>query len=149
MKKIFLSFTVFSVIGSCSTDNDNNNEQEISPIIGTWNQYKGEEHTSFNNKVKVHYPEGCESENTFEFNQTHLNTVGYALSKGACVPSEAYNTQYTYDKTSKKLWYKDNNSNAVIVSKLTPTEMVTEDRTEDRDDDGIKDLVIRYFRKIK
>lgn len=149
MKKLFLSLAVFSAIASCSSDNDNNNEEESSPIIGIWNQYRGEEYTSSDHKVKVHYPEGCESENTFEFGKTDLNTAGYALNKGVCILSETHNTKYTYDKASKKLWYRDNYNEAFTVSKLTQTELVTEDRTEDRDGDGIKDLVTRYFRRIK
>lgn len=148
MKKLFLSVAVFSAIVSCSSDNDNIKE-EVSPIVGTWNQYKGEIYTTSDNTTEAVYPHGCESENTFEYNKTEVNTVGYAPNKdGVCVPAVYYNAKYTYDKDSKKLRYGNNNT-FYTISKLTFTEMVTEDRTEDRDGDGMKDVVIRYFRRIK
>ncbi|MDN3694554.1 hypothetical protein QWZ06_20920 [Chryseobacterium tructae] len=149
MKKLFLALAAFSAIISCSSDDDNSKKEEVSPIVGTWNQYKADVYTTSDNKTKAVYPSGCESENIFEYNKTEVNTVGYSLNKdGVCVPSDYHNAKYTYDQNDKKLWY--NNSNRVYkVTKLTVTELVTEDNTEDRDDDGKNDVVIRYFRRVK
>ncbi|WP_160139298.1 lipocalin family protein [Chryseobacterium sp. c4a] len=149
MKKLFLALAAFSAIVSCSSDDNNSKKEEVSPIVGTWNQYKADVYTTSDNKTKAVYPSGCESENTFEYNKTEVNTVGHSLNKdGACVPSDYHNAKYTYDQNAKKLWY--NNSNRVYkVNKLTSTELVTEDNTEDRDGDGMNDVVIRYFRRVK
>lgn len=148
MKKIFLSLAVFSVIVSCSSDDDTKKE-EVSPLVGTWNQYRGDVYTTLDNKTTTVYPTGCDSENTFEYNKTEVNTVGYAANKDkVCVPAQYHSAQYTYDKETQKLTYIESKKN-YKVTKLTATELVTEDNSEDRDGDGLKDVVTRYFRRIK
>lgn len=139
----------FSAILSCSSDDDSPKKEEMSAIVGTWNQYKGEVYTTSNNQTVTVYPKGCESENIFEYNKTEVNTVGYEANKdGVCVPAQYKSAKYTYDQGAQKLWY-NNPDIAYKITKLTLTELVTEDSSEDRDNDGLNDVVIRYFRRVK
>ncbi|REC59179.1 hypothetical protein DRF65_27445 [Chryseobacterium pennae] len=145
MKKIFLALAVFSAMVSCSSDDDSPKKEEVS-LIGTWNQYKGDFYTTYDNKTQTLYPKGCESQNTVEYNETEVNVVNYdSNNEGKCVPAVHKNAKYTYDKETKKLTH----GKVYIVTKITPTELVTEDHNTDWDGDGKYDVTIRYFRKIK
>lgn len=145
MKKLFLPFAVFSVMVSCSNDDDSPKKEEAALLIGTWNQYKGEFYTTYDNKTQTVYPNGCESQNTVEYNETEVNVVNYESKDGKCAPAVPKNAKYTYDKGTQKLTH----GKEYIVTKLTPTELVTEDHNTDWDGDGKKDVTTRYFRKIK
>lgn len=145
MKKLFLLLAAFSAIVSCSSDDDTPQKAEAALLIGTWNQYKGDFYTTYDNKTQTVYPNGCESQNTVEYNETDVNVVNYESKDGTCTPAVNKNGKYTYDKETKQLIH----GKVYIVTKITPTELVTEDHNMDWDGDGKKDVTTRYFRKVK
>ncbi len=145
MKKLFLLLAAFSAIVSCSSDDDSPKKDEAALLIGTWNQYKGDFYTTYDNKTQTLYPNGCESQNTVEYTENEVNVVKYESKDGTCVAALPKNGKYTYDKVTKKLTH----GKVYIVTKITPTELVTEDHNTDWDGDGKNDVTTRYFKRIK
>lgn len=145
MKKLFLALAVFSAMVSCNSDDDTPKKDEASLIMGTWNQYKGDFYTTYDNKTQTVYPNGCESENTVTYDEVEVHVVNYSNKDGKCVESANKIGTYIYDKQTKKLTH----GKVYIVTKVTPTEMITEDHNTDWDGDGKNDVTTRYFRKIK
>lgn len=87
MKKLFLPLAVFSAMASCSSDDDTPKKEAAALLIGTWNQYKGDFYTTYDNKTLTVYPNGCESQNTVEYNEIEVNVVNYESKDGTCVPA--------------------------------------------------------------
>nr|WP_315035187.1 lipocalin family protein [uncultured Chryseobacterium sp.] len=146
MKKLFLSFAVFSAIASCSSDN---NEEHRAPIEGTWKVSKAEIDVPSTGKITTIIPTGCEVENTLEFNGVHQLAINYKLKNDVCVPT-TYTVKYNYDKPSKVLYYnEDTGQYSYKVTKLTREEMIIENDQYGFDDQGNTKVLRRYYKKIK
>ncbi|GAE66521.1 lipocalin family protein [Chryseobacterium indologenes] len=149
MKKLFLSFAVFSAIVSCSSDNDND-EQKAS-IIGKWKVSKAEIITPGTNKTTIILPEGCEVENTLEFDGVNQIAMTYEQKNDACVP-KANSLKYNYDKPSHVLYYNFENGGqySYKVTTLTQTDLIIEDDKYVVDSStGEAKTYKRYYKKVK
>lgn len=148
MKKIFLSFFVFSVIVSCSSKDDETQANNAS-IVGKWYIDKAEKYTSGNKQTEVQVFSECEKKSTHEFREKDMTSITFAPENNNCVQTDVVTRNYTYDPVSKKFWYEAEQDFSYSISQLTQTDMVFEDHLADVDGDGIKDVIKFYFRRIK
>ncbi|PWN63639.1 hypothetical protein C1631_021960 [Chryseobacterium phosphatilyticum] len=147
MKKLFLSFAVFSAIASCSNDNDHNEQRES--IEGNWKVQKAEIFVQGTNKTTIFLPQGCEAENTLEFDGINQVAVNYELKNNVCSP-KANSIQYNYDKSSRVIYYNtENGQYSYKITLLTKTDMVIENDKYGVDDNGNTKIFKRYYKKIK
>lgn len=101
MKRIILSFVLFSVI-SC---NGNDEAQEMgnkATIIGEWYIEKSEIYRSLNQHIQTSFSTDCEKKSTYEFTSSHLLSIIYAQNNIACIKTDAGAKKYTFDKGNGK-----------------------------------------------
>ncbi|MBV8326162.1 lipocalin family protein [Chryseobacterium sp.] len=146
MKKRYLSLAVFSVIASCS----NNNEPEPEPeIIGTWKHEKSTAYSSSLNETSTYVPTGCTTQDTYEFRQYDLITINHMITNTGCVPKASRITKYIYDPKTKKIMFNEEGTEQnAVVSVLNRINMVLEYHS-DIDKDGIMDVSKSYLVRIK
>ncbi len=148
MKRIILSFVLFSIV-SC---NGNDEDQEIgnkASIIGEWYIEKAEIYRSLNQQIQTSFSTDCEKKSTYEFTSSHLLSIIYAQNNNTCVKTDAGTKKYTFDKGNGKFWFENEENYPYFVTKLTATDMVIEDRSQDFDGDGTKDVLRRFYKRIK
>lgn len=147
MKRIFLSLAVFSMIVSCSSNDDESQTNKAS-IIGKWYIAKAEQYTSGDKKTVTYNPSECEKKSTHEFKEKNMTSTTFAPENNNCVKTDVVTRNYTYDPMSKKFWYEDDKDFPYIIPQLTQTDMVLEDHLDDIDGDGIKDIKRWYFKRM-
>ncbi|MDF2932328.1 MAG: hypothetical protein K0R36_1659 [Chryseobacterium sp.] len=147
MKKLFLSLVLFSTIGCNSNDDVIQTNNEAS-IIGKWHIEKAEIYKSANQQTQTNFSTDCEKKSTHEFKQTNMISITFAQSNNACVQTDLVTRNYTFDKVNMKLWFEGEENYPYFVTSLTQNDMVMEDRTEDIDGDGIKDIIRRFYKKV-
>ncbi|WP_415326008.1 lipocalin family protein [Chryseobacterium sp. MMS23-Vi53] len=147
MGKIFLSVILLSII-SCSSDDEVQNSGDKPAIVGKWYIEKSEIYKSLNPQIQTLYSTDCEKMSTYEFTPSHVMSITFAQSNNTCVKTDAVARKYMFNKGNGKFWYEGEENYPYFVTKLTLSDMVMEDRTQDFDGDGIKDILRRFYKRI-
>lgn len=147
MKKIFLSLIVLSFIGCNSNDDDVQTNNQAS-IIGKWYIEKAEVYKSSNQQTQTSISTDCQKKSTHELKQANMTSISFAQTGNTCVQTDVVTRNYTFDKPNMKFWFEDEVDYPYFVTQLAQNDMVMEDRTEDIDGDGIKDIIRRFYKKI-
>lgn len=147
MNKIILSLIVLSIISCNGSDEDQDLGNKAS-IIGEWYIEKAEIYRSLNQQIQTSFSTDCQKMSTYEFTATHLLSIMYAQSNNTCVKTDSEAKKYTFDKGNGKFWFENEENYPYFVTKLDETDMVVEDRTQDFDGDGTKDVLRRFYKRI-
>lgn len=147
MNKIILSVVLFSLI-SCNRNEEDQNAGNKASIIGKWYIEKAQIYRSTNQQVQTSFSTECEKMSTHEFTPSHVISISFAQSNGDCVKTDAVNRKYTYDKGNGKFWFEGEENDPYFVTQLSQTDMAVEDRTQDFDGDGTKDVLRRFYKRI-
>lgn len=143
-----LSLIVLSVI-SCNGNDDDQALSNKASIIGEWYIEKAEIYRSLNQQIQTSFSTDCQKMSTYEFTATHLLSITYAQNNNTCVKTDTAAKKYTFDKGNGKFWFENEENYPYFVTKLNETDMVVEDRTQDFDGDGTKDVLRRFYKRIK
>lgn len=146
MNKIIVSFLLLSVI-SCNGNDEDQALGNKASIIGEWYVEKAEIYRSINQQIQTTFSTDCQKMSTHEFTSSHLLSISYAQSNNNCVKTETVAKKYTFEKGNGKLWFEGEENYPYFVTQLTETDMVIEDRTQDLDGDGIKDVLKRFYKR--
>ncbi|WP_346986283.1 lipocalin family protein [Chryseobacterium sp. POE27] len=147
MKKIILPFILFLII-SCSSNDEDQNFSNKTSIVGKWYIEKSEIYRSLNQQIQTSFSTECQKISTHEFTSSHLISISFAQNNNTCEKTDAVARKYTFEKGSGKFWFEGEENYPYFVTKLTPTDMVMEDRTQDFDGDGTKDILRRFYKRI-
>ncbi|AZA56652.1 hypothetical protein EG349_17440 [Chryseobacterium shandongense] len=147
MNKIMVSVLLLSLI-SCSGNDEDQALSNKASIIGEWYVEKAEIYRSLNQNIQTSFSTDCEKKSTYEFTDTHLLSIIYAQSNNTCVKTDAVTKKYIFDKGNGKFWFENEENYPYFVTKLNETDMVAEDRTQDFDGDGTKDILRRFYKRI-
>ncbi|SEM69932.1 Lipocalin-like domain-containing protein [Chryseobacterium taichungense] len=147
MNKIFLSFLLFSLI-SCSSNDEEQDFSNKASIVGKWYVEKAEIYRSLNQQTQTSFSTDCQKMSTHEFTATHLISISYAQINNTCEKTDAVTKKYIFDKGNGKFWFENEENYPYFVTQLNQTDMVMEDRTQDFDGDGTKDVLRRFYKRI-
>lgn len=147
MKKLIVSFILYSVISCHGTEEDQNISNKAS-IIGKWSIEKAEIYRSVNQQTQTSLSTDCLKMSTYEFTSSHLLSISFAQNNNTCEKTDAVARKYTFDKGNGKFWFEGEENNPYFVTQLSQTDMVMEDRTQDFDGDGSKDILRRFYKRI-
>lgn len=147
MKKLILGLILFSVISCSRTDEDQNSSNKAS-IIGKWFVEKAEIYRSLNQQIQTSYSTDCQKMSTHEFTFTHLISISFAEINNTCEKTDAFTSKYSFDKGNGKFWFEGEENDPYFITQLSQTDMVIEDRTQDFDGDGTKDILRRFYKRI-
>ena len=152
MKKNFLlAFATIFLLTSCGNDDNENNQNGIKPIVGTWKMSKTMIISGSNNTIlRSTHITGCEAQNTFEFGQNQNFSIKYYTKNNIeCIADGFDIGTYQYSENSKMLTftYSDSVVESAVVHSLSTTEMMTVDHIEDYNDDGVNDTSVIVFKK--
>jgi len=148
---ILLAFATLFLFSSCGNDDNENNQNIIKPIVGTWKMSKTMMISGSNNTILQSSPvTGCEALNTFEFGQNQSFSIKYYTKNNIeCIADGFDIGTYQYSENSKMLTftYSDSVVESAVVHSLSTTEMMTVDHIEDYNDDGVNDTSVIVFKK--
>lgn len=148
---ILLAFATLLLFSSCGNDDNENNQNLIKPIVGTWKMSKTMMISGSNNAILQSTPvRGCEALNTFEFGQNQSFSIKYYTKNNIeCIADGFDIGTYQYSENSKMLTftYSDSVVESAVVHSLSTTEMMTVDHIEDYNDDGVNDTSVIVFKK--
>lgn len=152
MKKNFLlAFAIILLFSSCGNDDNENNQNIIKPIVGTWKMSKTMIISGSNNAIlQSTLITGCEAQNTFEFGENQNFSIKYYTKNNIeCIADGLDTGTYQYSENSKMLTftYSDSIVESAVVHSLNTTEMMTVDHVEDYNDDGVNDTSVILFKK--
>lgn len=152
MKKNFLlAFATLLLFFSCGSDDNENNQNAIKPIVGNWKMSKTMMISGSNNAILQSSPvTGCETLNTFEFGQDQGFSIKYYTKNNIeCIADGSDTGTYQYSENSKMLTftYSDSMVRSVVVYSLNNTEIMTVDHIEDYNNDGVNDTSVILFKK--
>lgn len=147
MKKFIFGLALFSVISCSGTDEDQNISNKAS-IIGKWSVEKAEIYRSLNQQIQTSYSTDCQKTGIHEFTSTHLISISFAEINNTCEKTDASTRKYTFDKGDGKFWFEGEENDPYFITQLNQTDMVIEDRTQDFDGDGTKDVLRRFYKRI-
>lgn len=147
MNKIILSFVLFSAI-SCTGNDEEQNLSNKASIVGTWYVEKTEIYRSLNQQTQTSFSTDCQKISTHEFTSSHVISISFAQNNNTCEKTDAVTKKYTFEKGNGKFWFEGEENYPYFVTKLTLTDMVMEDRTQDFDGDGNKDVLRRFYKRI-
>ncbi|MBV8326163.1 lipocalin family protein [Chryseobacterium sp.] len=147
MKKLFLPFALVSIV-ACSSSTDDETQTSDASITGKWSLDKAEQYMSKNKETKVYNPSECEKKSIHEFRLKDMTSTIFEPVNNICEQTDVVTRKYTYNAMTKKFWYEGEEDYPYTISKLTSTDMVMEDHTNDTDGDGIPDVVKRYLKRI-
>ncbi|WP_343664781.1 lipocalin family protein [Chryseobacterium mucoviscidosis] len=148
MNKIILSFMMLSVISCTGSDEDQNSDNKSS-MIGTWYVEKTEIYKSLNQQVLVSFSTECQKMSTHEFTTTHLFSISFAQNNNTCEKADVVIQKYTFVEANSTFWFEGQEKYPYYITKLNESDMVVEDRTQDFDGDGAKDVLRRFYKRIK
>ncbi|WP_345990383.1 hypothetical protein AAEU33_00355 [Chryseobacterium sp. Chry.R1] len=74
-----------------------------------------------------------------------MTSTTYGQQGTACIQTDVVTRNYTFDKPTGQFWYEGEQDYPYFVTKLTQSEMIMEDRTQDMDGDGTNDIIRRFF----
>ncbi|REC53731.1 hypothetical protein DRF62_12265 [Chryseobacterium piscium] len=152
MKKNFLlAFATLLLLSSCGNDDNENNQNVIKPIVGSWKMSKTMMISGANNAILQSSPvSGCEALNTFEFGQNQSFSIKYYTKNNMECITDGFDTgTYQYSENSKMLTftYSDSMVKSVVVYSIDSAEIMTVDHIEDYNDDGVNDTSVILFKK--
>lgn len=147
MKKLFLSLVLFSIIGCNSNDDDIQTNNKAS-IVGKWYIEKTEIYRSLKQQTQTSFSTDCQKISTHEFTSSHVISISFAQNNNTCEKTDAVTKKYTFEKGNGKFWFEGEENYPYFVTKLTLTDMVMEDRTQDLDGDGTKDVLRRFYKRL-
>ncbi|MDQ1805806.1 lipocalin family protein [Chryseobacterium sp. PTM-20240506] len=149
MKRIFLPLALLSML-ACGSDSETLDtiDPNVGTIIGKWYIEKSELYTSKDHQTKTNFSTDCQKKSTHEFRQTNMTSTTYAQQSTTCIQTDVVTRNYTFDKPTGQFWYEGEQDYPYFVTKLTQSEMIMEDRTQDMDGDGINDVIRRFFTRI-
>lgn len=147
MKKIFLPFALFSM-AACGSDSEDFNTSNDASIIGKWYIEKVEVFKSKNQQTQTMTSTECKKKSTHEFKSTNMISITFAPQGNNCIQTDVVTRNYTFNTANKKFWYEGEQDYPYYITQLTQTDMVMEDRLEDFDNDGINDVITRFFKRI-
>lgn len=147
MKKIFLPFILFSIV-SCNNNDEVENVSNKASMIGKWYIEKSEIYRSLNQQTQTSFSTDCQKTSTHEFTSSHVISISFAQNNNTCVKTDAVTKKYTFDKGNGKFWFEGEENYPYFVTQLNLTDMVVDDRTQDFDGDGIKDVLRRFYKRI-
>lgn len=147
MKKFILPLMLFSFFGCNGNDEDQNISSKAS-IIGKWYIEKSEIYRSLNQQIQTSFSTDCQKTSTHEFTSSHVISISFAQNNNTCEKTDAVTRKYTFDKGNGKFWFEGEENYPYFVIQLSLTDMVIEDRTQDFDGDGIKDVLRRFYKRI-
>jgi hypothetical protein len=78
-----MSFLLLSVI-SCTGNDEDQNTDNKSSIIGTWYVEKTEIYKSLNQQILVSFSTECQKMSTHEFTSSHLFSISFAQNNNTC-----------------------------------------------------------------
>lgn len=142
MKKLILAWALFSVISCGGSDEDQDLGNKAS-IIGKWSVEKAEIYKSSNQQILTSYSTDCQKTGTYEFTPSHLISISYADNNNTCVKTDVSTRKYTFDEGDGKFWFENEEKYPSFITKLTASDLVIEDRMQDFDGDGTKDVLRR------
>ncbi|ASW74498.1 hypothetical protein IQ37_19775 [Chryseobacterium piperi] len=148
MKKIFLSLALVSM-AACGSDSETLDiiDPNEASIIGKWYIEKAEVYRSGSQQTQTSFSSECEKKRTHEFKTTNMTSITFAPEGNNCVQTDVVTRNYTFDKANMKFWYEEEQDYPYFITQLTQSNMVMEDRTQDVDGDGTKDIIRRFFNK--
>ncbi|KQT25970.1 hypothetical protein ASG22_04560 [Chryseobacterium sp. Leaf405] len=146
MKKLFLPFILFLIV-SCNSDDEVQDTGNKASITGKWYIEKSEIYRSSNQQIQTSFSTDCEKTGTHEFTSSHVISISFAQNNNTCVKTDALTKKYTFDKGNGKFWFEGEENYPYFVTQLT-TDMIVEDRTQDFDGDGTKDVLRRFYKRI-
>lgn len=146
MKKLIWVLAVFSII-SCGGNDEDQDPGPKASIIGKWSVEKAEIYKSSNQQILTSYSTDCQKTGTYEFTSSHLISISYADSNNTCVKTDASTRKYTFDKGNAKFWFENEEKYPYFITKLTASDMVIEDRMQDFDGDGTRDVLRRFYKR--
>lgn len=85
----------------------------------------------------------------YQENQVVRVSSLFSEKNGACSLGETTAQKYFFNAQNMTFWYEGEEDYPYHITKLTASELVIEDRAEDRDNDGKPDVLTRYFTRIK
>jgi len=101
-----------------------------------------------NQQIQTSYPTDCQKMGTHEFTPTHLISISFAEINNTCEKTDAFTRKYTFNKGDGKFWFEGEENDPYFITQLSQTDMVIEDRTQDFDGDGTKDVLRRFYKRI-
>lgn len=146
MKKLIWVLAVFSII-SCGGNDEDQDPGNKASIIGKWSVEKAEIYKSSNQQIVISYSTDCQKTGTYEFTSSHLISISYADNNNTCVKTDASTRKYTFDKGNAKFWFENEEKYPYFITKLTASDMVIEDRMQDFDGDGTRDVLRRFYKR--
>lgn len=147
MKKLFLPLVLLSFIGCGNHDDEVQTKNEVS-IIGKWYIDKAEIYKSFDQQTQTSTSTECQKKSTHEFKQANMTSITFAENNNICEQTDTVTRNYIFDKPNMKFWFEGEEDYPYFVTGLTQNDMVMEDRTQDIDGDGTKDIIRRFYKKI-
>ncbi len=147
MRKLIFPLLLLSVASCGSSDEDQDPGPKAS-IIGKWSVEKAEIYKSSNQQILTSYSTDCQKVSTYEFTSSHLISISYADNNNTCVKTDVSTRKYSFDKGDGKFWFEGEEKYPYFITKLTASDMVIEDRAQDFDGDGTKDVLRRFYKRI-
>ncbi|WP_294230031.1 lipocalin family protein [uncultured Chryseobacterium sp.] len=147
MKKPLLALVLFSVV-SCGGNDEDQDPGNKASIIGKWSVEKSEIYKSINQQILTSYSTDCQKMGTYEFTSSHLISISYADNNNTCVKTDFSTRKYSFDKGKGKFWFEGEEKYPYFITKLTASDMVIEDRMQDFDGDGTRDVLRRFYKRI-
>ncbi len=147
MKKLILPVVLFSVISCGSNDRDQDPDNKAS-ITGKWSVEKTEIRRSLQQQTQTSFSTDCQKSGTYEFTASHLTSVSFEENNNICKKTGAFTKKYIFNETKREFWFEREEINPYYVAQLSQTDLVVEDRTQDFDGDGIKDIIRRFYKRI-
>jgi hypothetical protein len=117
MKKIILSFILFSLIGCSNNDEEVQTNNEVS-IIGKWYIEKAQAYTSANQQAQTIVSTDCQKKSTHEFKQGNMTSVTFAATNNTCVQTDTVTRNYTFDKPNMKFGLKGKKALPILLLAL-------------------------------
>ena len=148
MNKIISVLSILIIL-SCRNDDKTDNIQSEATMIGKWSFQKVDIVKSSNMQTQTTENSDCDKKTIHEFTKTKNISTFYGTINSVCqITGEVNSRNYTFEKSSMKFWYENEKDFPYYITKLTQTDLVFEDRTQDLDGDNKLDTVRRYFTKI-
>lgn len=147
MKKLILPVVLFSVVSCGSNDRDQDPGNKAS-LIGKWDIEKTEIYRSLHQQTQTSFSTGCQKSGMYEFTASHLISVSFEANNNICKKTETFTKKYIFNEIKREFWFEGEEINTYSVAQLSQTDLVVEDRTQDFDGDGTKDIIRRFYKRI-
>lgn len=147
MKKLIWAPALFLAI-SCGGNGEDQDPGNKASIVGKWSVEKVEIRRSLHQQTQTSFPTDCQKSGTYEFTASHLTSVSFEENSNVCKKTEAFTRKYIFNEIKREFWFEGEEINPYYVAQLNQTDLVVEDRTQDFDGDGTKDIIRRFYKRI-